>query len=149
MIELPDGIHLHLHLPDRGIGGCGEHAPHEHVHLHVHATSGGDWAPTPALPAPRSRPFLKGAAAVAVVLVCAVFGTRLAGHRADVTPTATAAQASAASGDGARRVATAPQSQLPPAVAQQLASPPQLSPPAADSGASPAPSGPTLFGLRN
>jgi hypothetical protein len=149
MIELQNGIHLHLHLPDRGIGSCGEQAPHEHVHLYVHAAAGGEWVPTPAPPTPRSWPLLKGAAAATIVLVCAVFGARLAGHRADVAPTPTAAQASAASGDGAPRAAAAPQTQLPPAIAQQLASPPQLSPPAAESGGAPAPSGPTLFGLRN
>jgi len=149
MIELQNGIHLHLHLPDRGIGSCGEQAPYEHVHLYVHAATGREWVPTSALPTPRSWPLLKGATAATVVLVCAVFGARLAGQRPDVAPTPTAVQAAAASGAGALRAAAAPQTQLPPAIAQQLASPPQVSPPAAERGGAPAPSGPTLFGLRN
>lgn len=133
---LSDRVQIHLHLPQSGTDGCLVPV-HQHIHLHLHATGTLPVEPAPILDASRRRPLLSAAMIAGLFFIPVAGGLLLARH-AGITQ-ATAKPAVAAE--------TPSPTALPPAVAQQLARPPSLTPPPGMSPGGGAPSGPAAFGL--
>ena len=133
---LSNRVQIHLHLPQPGDHG-GLMPIHQHIHLHLHAAGAPSVAAAPIVEASRRRPLLSAALIAGLFFIPAAGGLFLARH-------ASIAQATAKPAIAAE---TPSPTALPPAVAQQLAQPPSLTPPPGMSSGGGPLSGPAAFGL--
>jgi hypothetical protein len=139
-VALTDQIHIHVHLPEQD-QVAGVSSRDEHVHLYLHMGGRDAFGAATSVEAPSGRPWLKIVVVAALVAVPAMMIGAMSSHHGAVSG-APASIVSLRTGDASP---TEPAQPLPPALAQELAQPPNIAPPAGQPVSGP--EGPAAFGL--